>query len=149
MNTIKVESPVRRVSKSSPQLDELFAALRKTRDERRAAVAVARPALDRLCRKVLTQRSGQCYKVRALLYSLYNGQATSLIEILCLDWDIRMDLCAVFLAFGFEENRHEPGMEGEEERPSFFYAEMKSAIVAVGQWDWFVEAHQAESEVGT
>jgi len=125
------------------------AELRKDREERRAAAELARAALQRLCRDVLSQRSGQCFKVRDLLYSLYNGQPASLLEVVCLDWAIRQDLCAVLLAFGFEDCRHEPGHDGVE-KPSFFYAEMKAAIVAAGQWDWFIEVHQREeSEVAS
>lgn len=118
-------------------LAEFFGAQRKLNDEGRAAVDVARPALVRLC-EVLRGRSGQPYKLRALLWSLYNGQPASLIEIVCLDWQIRKDLCAVLLAFSFEDQRDESN--------SFYYDELKAAITKAGQWDWFTEA-DAESEV--
>ena len=117
-------------------LDAFFARARSVLAERRAAAEAARPALARLC-EVLCKRSGQPYKLRALLYSIYNGQAASLIEIVCLDWEIRKDLCAVLLAFGFEDRR--------DATVSFFYDELKAAITAAGQWDWFIQADE-ESE---
>ena len=115
-------------------LAEFFDRERKIKAERRQAVEVARPALERLC-EVMRDRSGQCYKVRALLYSLWNGQATELIEILNLDWEIRKDLGAVFLAFGFEDQ------DTENRAGDFFYDEIKEAISKAGQWQWFIEAH--------
>ena len=118
-------------------LEEFFGAQRKMRDEGRAAVALARPALERLC-EVLRGRSGQPYKLRALLWSLYNGQPASLVEIVCLDWQIRQDLCAVLLAFGFEDRYDETN--------DFFYDALKAAITKAGQWAWFEEAFE-ESEV--
>ena len=127
-------------------LDDFFGRLGKVRGERREAAQIAAPALERLC-QAMTRRSGQCYKVRALLYSLYNGQATELIEILGLDWEIRKDLCAVLLAFGFQsrDGFPQPLRDGGDS-PDFFYAAMKTAIVKAGQWEWFVEAHQEEEQ---
>ena len=143
-STPRVHLPIQ--EEAEHHLSNFFAQVRRNRDERRVAVAAAIPALERLCRDVLTQRSGQCYKVRALLYSLYNGQPTCLLEIVALDWNIRQDLCAVLLAFGHEENPHEPGFDGQPQ-PDFFCEAMKDAITAAGQWDWFCEAHEEESEV--
>ena len=118
-------------------LEEFFAEQRKLATEGRSAVAAAKPALLRLC-DVLRGRSGQPFKLRSLLYSLYNGQPASLIEIVALDWEIRKDLCAVLLAFGFEDPRDEAN--------SFFYEELKTAITSAGQWKWFLEAHEEEDE---
>jgi hypothetical protein len=118
-------------------LDAFFSRERRVNAERLAATQLAIPALERLC-QVLCDRSGQCYKVRALLWSLYNGQATSLSEVLNLDWEIRQDLCAVILAFGFEG----PEFPGDvpDDRAEFFYDAMKAAIMKVRQWEWFIEA---------
>lgn len=91
--------------------------------ERVEAVIPAIAALERLG-KVMTERSGQPYKVRALLYSLWNGKPASLVEIVCLDWAIRKDLLAVMLAFGADE---------------FFYKEIQESITKAGQWEWFLE----------
>lgn len=115
-------------SEQEDTLADFFAEERRKNQERREAVAAARPALERLC-QVMQERSGQPYKVRALLYSLWNGEATGLIDVLGLDWQIRKDICAVTLAFGFEE----PGNE-------FFYKAIREAITKAGQWDWFIEA---------
>lgn len=124
-------------------LDEFFAEQRKINTEGRAAVEAAVPAMARLA-EVLQGRSGQPYKLRALLWSLYNGQPTGLIEIVGLDREIRKDLCAVLLAFGFEETRFVDGVP--QPGASFFYDEMKAAIEKAGQWAWFIEEHKEEEE---
>jgi hypothetical protein len=72
-------------------LGEALQRHRRVNAMRRDACMVAMPALDRLA-VVLQGRSGQPYKVRALLYS----------EIVGLDWEIRQDLVSVLLAFGYE-----------------------------------------------
>src|SRR4051812_24092068 len=74
-------------------IDEFIASQRVMRKERRAAVDVAALALPRLC-EVMHVRTGQSYKVRALLYSLWNGKPASASELMNLDWDIRKDVCA-------------------------------------------------------
>ncbi|MEQ1862815.1 MAG: hypothetical protein ABMA13_23075 [Chthoniobacteraceae bacterium] len=123
-------------------LGSFFAEQRTLMSERRAAVVAAQPALERLC-EMLSGRSGQPYKVRALLYSLWNGQAVSLSETLGLDWAIKKDLCSVILAFGFDDaNPFVAGCTGAE----FFYDAIRDALKRAGQFEWFLEAH-AESEV--
>jgi len=47
--------------------------------------------LVRCCR----QQTGQGYKLRGLLYSLWNGKPYSLLEIICLDEVLRLDLLTV------------------------------------------------------
>ena len=37
----------------------------------------------------MRRRTDQSHKLRTLLYSLYNGEAASLIEIVTLDWPLR------------------------------------------------------------
>ena len=103
-------------------LEEFFAEARKRRNEGREAVAAAIPALDRLC-EVMKGRSGQPYKVRALLYSLWNGQPAPLVEMCALDWEIKRDFCAVILAFGCESG---PFCKGEPF--SFFYDAVATAV---------------------
>ncbi len=68
--------------------------------------------------------SGQSYKVRALLYSLWNGKPTSLLEVVSLDSSLRLKLALVICAFGSR---------------GFFYDEIKAAFVRRGLFDWFVE----------
>jgi len=98
-------------------------------DRQRAAVDLAKPALDRLVNDVLTQRSGQCYKVRELLWSLWNGKPASLSEVCGLDYELRADLCAVIQAWGFGRGDWE-----------FFYDALESRVRRAGQWEWFLEA---------
>lgn len=100
---------------------------RNNRLEWREAVTKAIPAMNRLA-VVLQSRSGQPYKLRGLLYSLWNGKPFSLVEIVGLDWAIRKDLAAVLLAFGFEDKL-----------AKFFYDAVRNAITGAGQWAWFLE----------
>ena len=95
--------------------------------ERRASCLVAIPALTSLA-EVLKGRSGQPYKVRTILYSLWNGKPCCINELLGLDWEIRKDLCAVLLAFGYEDNQIK-----------FFYDAVTKAVKDAGQWEWFLE----------
>ena len=121
-------------------LDEFFEEDRKRRNEGREAVTTALPALDRLC-EVMRGRSGQPYKVRALLYSLWNGQPASLVEVVGLDWEIKKDLCAVILAFGCESG---PFCKGEPF--SFFYDAVAAAVKKAGQFEWFLEEFKEKEE---
>ncbi|MGA3170324.1 MAG: hypothetical protein ABSE62_04865 [Chthoniobacteraceae bacterium] len=116
-------------------LDEFIAEDRKQRNEARESATAAMPAVDRLC-EVMRGRSGQPYKVRALLYSLWNGQPVSLVEVVGLDWKIKKDLCAVILAFGYES-----GPFCKEEF-SFFYDAVTAAVKRAGQFEWFLEEHK-------
>lgn len=93
----------------------------------RVAVDLARPALDRLV-DVMRYRTGQGYKLRSLLYSMWNGKPASLCEVCGLDYELRQDLGAVILAWGFGRRDWE-----------FFYDAMKAAVTRAGLWDWFLE----------
>ena len=95
--------------------------------QRRAACALALPAMARLA-EILKHRSGQPYKLRALLYSLWNGKPTSLVELVCFDWQIRQDLLLVLAAFGYEDSK-----------VGFFYRAIEEAVQKAGQWAWFLE----------
>ena len=102
---------------------ELAASLTAIRHEKDHALPSALVALQRLA-DVCRHKTGQSYKVRALLYSLWNGKPANLLEIVSLDWTIRKDLLAVMLAFGHDD---------------FFYDEIKGAFVNRGLFDWFIE----------
>jgi len=65
--------------------------------------------------------------LRALLYSLWNGKPTPLIECVSLDFELRQDLCLVLLAFGYED-----------EKVKFFYDAVKDAVKRAGLWEWFL-----------
>lgn len=114
-------------------LAEFTSQMRVMRTERRAAIVAAREPLKRLV-EVMRERSGQPHHLRAILYSLYNGKDTSVSKLLHFDWQIRKDLCAVLLAFGYEDKQE-----------ALFYKELKTAIVEAGQWDWFVAEHEEET----
>jgi len=79
---------------------------------------------------VMTHRTGQGYKLRALLYSLYNGKPASLLEALGLDWCIRQDLCLVWLGFGWES---------AQQSENCFYAALKDEVNRAQLWAWFIE----------
>lgn len=72
----------------------------------------------------MRQRTGQGYKLRALLYSLWNGKPASLLNIVDLDPPLRAALLAVLAVFG----RHD-----------FFYDEIKAHFVEAGLFEWFTE----------
>ncbi len=111
-------------------LELFFEARNRIKIERRAACQSALPALERLA-TVMCERSGQPYKVREILFSLWNGKPAALIEIVNLDWEIRKDLCAVIMAFGYEDSTG-----------GLFYDAVQSAVTAAGQWDWFIEERE-------
>ena len=73
---------------------------------------------------VCAHKTGQSYKLRSLLYSLWNGKPASLNEVTGLDYELKIKLCMVILAFG---------------TPEFFYDEIESAFVKRGIFDWFCE----------
>jgi hypothetical protein len=115
-------------SKFTPRRgDEAFReALRRHKsnhDEKRDAIPAAHDALVRLV-EVCSHKTGQGCKIRSLLYSLWNGQPTSLLEIVALDWELRKDLHAVMLPFGHAD---------------FFYDHIKAAFAARGLFDWFID----------
>src|ERR1043165_8319193 len=74
--------------------------LKSITGQQRAAVQLARPALRRLV-DVMRNKTGQGYKLRALLYSLWNGMPTTLNAVCGLDHQLRQDLCDVILAWGY------------------------------------------------
>ena len=118
----------------SAELNKLFAESHERRRRHGEAAIAAIPALDRLL-EVCRHKTGQSYHVRNLLYSLWNGHATSVLDILHLDYPIREDLLRVLLAFGFE------GRTPEE--PTFFYDTIKTAFTNAGLFDWFIAAGEA------
>jgi hypothetical protein len=69
-------------------------------------------------------KTGQGYKLRALLYSLWNGKPASLLEIVTLDRNLRLCLLTVMEHFG---------------EPTFFYEEIKSAFNKRGLFLWFCD----------
>lgn len=117
--------------------DAFGAELKRTLQQQRDVIEFARVALPRLV-DVCAAKTGQSYKVCALLYSAWNGQATSLLDGLTgLDWRIKTDVLTVLLAFGCE-----PGGG----TPAFFYDAISNAFKAAGLFEWFCEASTASDE---
>ena len=106
-------------------LDAFFAGQQTIRREHTAAAVHAAECLGRLI-ATFPQRTGQSYRLRGLLYSLWNGQPHDLSDVLCLDWSLKKDFCHVVLAFGHDD---------------FFYDAIQNALREAGQFDWFLEAH--------
>jgi len=109
------------------EMKDSLAKMRAHALERRQACIVALPALARLV-EVMHGRSGQPYKVREILFSLWNSKPCDLLHVVNLDWEIRKDLVAVILAFGYEDSK-----------VKCFYDALKSAVERSGNWDWFIE----------
>jgi len=83
------------------------------------------------------QATNQSYHLRALLYSLWNGQPTSLLEIVSLDWDLRKDLLAVLAAFGWEEPNNPSNAAY-----SFFYTAIEQQLRQACLFEWFIAEHK-------
>ena len=98
------------------------------RHEHRLAARNGIEALPRLV-DVMRGRSGQSYKLRRLLFSLWSGTpGADLSDVVCFDWEVRRDLCRVLLGWGFED--HET---------KFFYSALEAALRSAGLMDWFQE----------
>lgn len=102
---------------------EFFAGMKEQRQRSAARAAEAKAAMPLLV-AAMRNKTGQSYHLRALLYSLWNGQPASLLEVVNLDDALRDALLKVVAAFG--------GVE-------FFYDELAQPITAAGLFDWFVE----------
>ena len=74
--------------------------------------------------EVCADKTGQSYKLRGFLYSMWNGKPYSLMEIISLDHQLKLRLLLILAAFG---------------KPGFFYDEIKAAFVERGLFDWFCE----------
>jgi len=99
--------------------------LRIIRDEKNEALPAAIAGIHRLV-TVCANKTGQSYKLRALLYSSGTGNRQPAGDRVTR-LELRKDFLAVLLAFGQEE---------------FFYDAIKSAFVARGLFDWFIEAQK-------
>lgn len=120
---------------------------RQSRDralaEMRAVILAAREdalrgqeALTRLMEMLKgNHTTGQAYKLRALLYSLWNGQAASLVEVVNLDRKLRRDFCAVVQGFGYEDDQ-----------VKFFYDAIRDGFKGVGLYDWFLEEFKSKEK---
>lgn len=106
-----------------------FAAQREVMAERAKLATEAREKSLPLLIEAMRGKTGQSGHIRALLFSLWNGKPTSVIELIALDWKLRVALLNVFAAFGFEQKSG----------PNFFYNELKEAVSTAGLWEWFLE----------
>lgn len=117
--------------------DAFGAELKRTLQQQRGVIAFAHAVLPGLV-DVCAAKTGQSCKVRALLYSAWNGQPTSLLDgLVGLDWAIKRDVLTVLLAFGCE-----PGGG----TPAFFYDAISDAFRRAGLFEWFCETATASDE---
>jgi hypothetical protein len=110
--------------------------LKRTLQQQRGVIEFARVALPGLV-EVCGAKTGQSYKVRALLYSAWNGKPTSLLDLTGLDWAIKKDLLTVLLAFGCEPGGGTPG---------FFYDAITEAFQAAGLLEWFTAEGDSQND---
>jgi hypothetical protein len=129
METFRIDEATE--EEKAATLNSFFETQRKVNKERKAAVEVAIPALERIC-EAMRMKTGQSYHLRSLLYSLWNGQSAPVNAVLDLDWELRKDFCAVLLAFGFEYGA-----------TSFFYDAMTAQLKKARLFEWFLEAHES------
>ena len=127
MSGFKIHIPTE--AENQAALEEFFSHQKKTRSEQRAAAVAGLEALDRLVSVLKSNHfTGQPYKIRELLYSLWNGKPAELTELLGLDWDLRKDVCAVIAGFGFEDSQ-----------TKLFYNAISDRLKAAHLFDWFLE----------
>ena len=81
----------------------------------------------------MSEKTGQGYKLRSLLFSLWSGKPAELNEVLCLDWPLRKDFAAVVLGWGYEDSEWQ-----------FFYDAMIAELESRDLVDWF----KAEAKKG-
>ena len=113
-------------------MTEFFDRQKQVRSEYRAAAVAGPAALDRLVAALKENHfTGQPYKIRELLYSLWNGKPAQLNELLGLDWELRKYVCAVIAGFGFEDAQ-----------TKLFYNAISDRLKAADLFDWFTEEHQ-------
>ena len=146
MNTEKIKSRESNVESPEPEssggpvirfpseaeekrlMEDSLRRMRDVRHEQGEAARSALPALKRLI-EVMRHKTGQGYKLREFLHSMWSGTATAdLCSVVSLDWEIRKDLGRVLLAWGFPGSKH----QGE-----FFYTQLEEALSAAGLLEWF------------
>jgi len=116
-----MSTPIQLLNLEDELTKQAYDRMREATKRAMLAAQVAIGAIDRLM-PVLQGRSGQSFRVRGILWSLYNGKAYSWLEIVHLDRAIKEDLAALMLGWGC---------------PGCFYDELKAAVTAAGQWQWF------------
>ncbi|NBW32042.1 MAG: hypothetical protein EBR48_05320 [bacterium] len=111
-------------------LKSFFGEVSAVTKERIAAMESAFLAVPRLA-EAMAQRTDQSYTIRKLLFSLWNGKAADVSDVMTLDWSLRKDVCAVILAFGFEDGPRK-----------FWYDELIKLLRDAGGYrleKWFVQ----------
>jgi hypothetical protein len=108
------------------QIQQALSRMHAQRHEHRLAAINGLEALPRLI-AVLRGKSGQSYKLRRLLYSLWSGTpGADLSDVVCFDWEVRRDLCRLLLGWGFEDHA-----------TKLFYSALESALCSAGLMEWF------------
>ena len=119
MNAPTIEFPTEEQKRK--MLRDVLCRMKGVQQERAALLQGAHEALGRLV-AVCAHKTGQGYKLRALLFSLWNGKPVSLLDKLGLDWELQKDFSTVLLAFGHDD---------------FFYEAFTHAFRERGLKDWF------------
>lgn len=125
--------PVINFRSEQEERDDVASALQRMRAVRREAVqfaAVAPVELGKLI-ECMRHQTGQGYKLRKLLHSLWSGSATAdLSDVLSLDWELRKSFVAVLLGWGCSSTPTQP---------EFFYRALEEALSDAGLVEWFRE----------
>jgi hypothetical protein len=108
-------------------LKSFFGGVSEDHKERIAAMEAAFLAVPRLA-EAMAQKSDQSYTIRKLLFSLWGGKVADVSDVMLLDWSLRKDVCAVILAFGFEDGPRK-----------FWYDDLIAAIRPYRLEKWFME----------
>lgn len=102
--------------------------MRQVNAARRAAAICGLGALHRIL-GVLRENhdTGQPYKLRKLLFSLWNGKPADLTDTLGLDWELKQDFARVLVGFGYEDKD-----------VKFFYRAISDGFKEAGLSEWFL-----------
>lgn len=113
--------------------DDVASTLQQMRSVRREAVQFAAVAPAELAKLIecMRHQTGQGYKLRKLLYSLWSGRpGADLSDVLSLDWELRKSLMAVLMGWG---------CSGTNTQPEFFYAALEASLRDAKLMNWFCE----------
>lgn len=112
------------------QLADAFTRLRGIRALHVQNAERAHHALPILC-DAMRHRTGQGYKLRRLLFSLWSGTpGADLSDVLALDYELRSALACVLMGWGCASTPTQP---------EFFYAALEAELTKAGLFDWFRE----------
>lgn len=126
-NGPRIHFPTEEENKAA--MNEALARMKSVRREQRNAAVIGVAALAELL-VVLRENhvTGQPYKLRRLLFSLWNGKPVDLSDTLGLDWELKQNFARVLAGFGYEDDE-----------VKFFYRAIEDGFRGAGLLDWFRE----------